>query len=123
MRVRRTGIAEIGRRTFRSRPVFNRSADGPRSVGTHARTRATFIFDSPEARLGRRGEGRGQQDGHGSFGLSRPRRTSPIRGSGLPFGTQSGSNLARALAADPKLRLCDEPAAASTTGSPTSSAN
>src|SRR5580693_6159118 len=105
-------IAEIGiGRTFQNVALFaNLSVLDNVRVGTHARTNSDIVSDSLKLPWVRRGEAEINRRVHEILGYLDLEEVAHTVVSGLPFGTQKRVELARALAADPKILLLDEPA-------------
>jgi branched-chain amino acid transport system ATP-binding protein len=105
-------IAEIGiGRTFQNVALFpNLSVLDNVRVGTHARTSSDIVSDSLKLAWVRRTETVVNKKVQEILGYLDLEEVAHKTVSGLPFGTQKRVELARALAADPKILLLDEPA-------------
>jgi len=105
-------IAEIGiGRTFQNVALFsNLSVLDNVRIGAHARTQSDIISDSLRLPGIRRGEVALNARVDEILGYLELGDVAHTIVSGLPFGTQKRVELARALAAEPKILLLDEPA-------------
>lgn len=105
-------IAEIGiGRTFQNVALFaDLSVLDNVRIGAHSRTRGDIVSDSlklPRVRCAEAALEKRAREILDDLGLG---SSAELTVAGLPFGTQKRVELARALAADPKILLLDEPA-------------
>jgi branched-chain amino acid transport system ATP-binding protein len=105
-------ICEIGiGRTFQNVALFpNLSVADNIRVGAHARTSGDIISDALRLPVSRRRERELDARIDGILDYLDLNDVRDALVSGLPFGTQKRVELARALAAEPKILLLDEPA-------------
>ena len=105
-------IAEIGiGRTFQNVALFpNLSVRDNVRIGTHASTNSDIVSDSLQLPWVRRGEHALNRRVDEILDYLHLQDVAHLVVAGLPFGTQKRVELARALAAQPKILLLDEPA-------------
>src|ERR1700743_442446 len=105
-------IAEIGiGRTFQNVALFpNLSVLDNVRIGTHSRTNSDIVSDSLRLPHVRRGEAELNKRVHEILDYLDLEDVAHVTVSGLPFGTQKRVELARALAARPRILVLDDPA-------------